>query len=96
MGAKHSSSSASDVNSSPTDFSSSDYQCNGHTTSMKFKSVKNHNSFTTSNSSTPSLRDKIDHLKTGASFDQYDSSDMPDADELERKFLKGFFFSLLI
>lgn len=44
-----------------------------------------------SNSSTPSLRDKIDHLKTGASFEQHDSSEMPDADELERKFLKGYF-----
>ena len=46
----------------------------------------------TSNSSTPSFRDKIDHvnhLVMGVSFETSDSSDMPDADELERRFLKG-------
>ncbi|XP_017494158.1 PREDICTED: formin-like protein CG32138, partial [Rhagoletis zephyria] len=39
-------------------------------------------------SSTPSFRDKIDHLKMGVSFDTSDSSEMPDAEELERRFLK--------
>lgn len=44
---------------------------------------------TSVNNSTPSLRDKIDHLKMGVSFDTSDSSSMPDAEELERRFLKG-------
>lgn len=48
------------------------------------------------NSTTPSLRDKIDHVKMGVSFDTSDSSDMPDAEELERRFLKSKIFKIFI
>src|SRR5699024_4604524 len=71
----------------------------GHSKHLKKKSAKKHanSHFATSNHSTPSLRDKIDHvnhLKMGVSFETSDSSDMPEADELERRFLKGLAFSI--
>lgn len=57
----------------------------------KKKALKKQSSihFVTSNNSTPSLRDRIDRPKMGVSFDTSDSSEMPDADELERRFHKG-------
>jgi len=64
----------------------------GHSKQLKKKkSLKKQTSlhFATSNSSSP-IRDKFDHLRMGKSFDTSDSaSDMPDAEELERRFHKG-------
>ena len=98
MGAKQSS--QSDLSSSTSDASpeqaTNHYRpyANGTRASgrMKSKTVKLNNHHGSSGNSTPSLRDKIDHMRMGTSLEHHSTPEieMPDADELERRFLKGW------
>ena len=93
MGSKQSSLSDASGETSP-DSQYCQYTNGSSTYSTKQTKKKNlkKQQYGASNCSTPSLRDKIDHLKMGVSFETSDSSDMPDATELERRFQKGLFY----